>query len=108
MLSNNSVVNSPIVFQQIAFENYAIHWARDHCIRSKYLETEADPHNANHVIFLAKNNHMNHNKFYLFNYSDFFLVHTGLVLCRKHPEVIAKGTIVDIPNLETNPGLLFE
>lgn len=34
------------VFNTIAFQDCALHWARDHRVHHKYSETDADPHNA--------------------------------------------------------------
>lgn len=34
------------IFNTIAFQDCAIHWARDHRVHHKYSETDADPHNA--------------------------------------------------------------
>lgn len=34
------------VFNTMAFQDCAIHWARDHRVHHKYSETDADPHNA--------------------------------------------------------------
>lgn len=33
-------------FNTIAFQDCAMHWARDHRVHHKYSETDADPHNA--------------------------------------------------------------
>lgn len=33
-------------FNTIAFQDCALHWARDHRVHHKYSETDADPHNA--------------------------------------------------------------
>lgn len=35
-----------IIFNTIAFQDAAMHWARDHRVHHKYSETDADPHNA--------------------------------------------------------------
>lgn len=33
-------------FNTIAFQDCALHWARDHRVHHKFSETDADPHNA--------------------------------------------------------------
>lgn len=75
------------VFNTIAFQDCALHWARDHRVHHKYSETDADPHNATR---------------------GFFFSHIGWLLCRKHPEVIAKGKQLDIADLEADPVLRFQ
>uniref|UniRef100_A0A2M3YY13 Putative fatty acid desaturase n=1 Tax=Anopheles braziliensis TaxID=58242 RepID=A0A2M3YY13_9DIPT len=75
------------VFNTIAFQDCALHWARDHRVHHKYSETDADPHNATR---------------------GFFFSHIGWLLCRKHPEVIAKGKQLDIADLESDPVLRFQ
>jgi len=74
-------------FNTIAFQDCAIHWARDHRVHHKYSETDADPHNATR---------------------GFFFAHVGWLLCKKHPEVIAKGKGLDISDLEADPVLSFQ
>lgn len=61
--------------QTMTFQLNVIHWARDHRVHHKYSETDADPHNANR---------------------GFFFSHYGWLLCRKHPDVIEKGKVIDI------------
>lgn len=46
--------------------------------------------------------------FSLFICSGFFFAHIGWLLCRKHPEVIAKGKGLDISDLEACPILSFQ
>lgn len=45
---------------------------------------------------------------FLFNCSGFFFAHCGWLLCRKHPEVIAKGKGLDLTDLENDPILHFQ
>lgn len=40
----------------MAFQDCAIHWARDHRVHHKYSETDADPHNATRYVFNWINN----------------------------------------------------
>lgn len=74
-------------FNTVAFEDCAIHWARDHRVHHKYSETDADPHNATR---------------------GFFFSHVGWLLCKKHPEVISKGKKIDLSDLENDPVLDFQ
>jgi len=69
------------IFNTIAFQDAAMDWARDHRVHHKYSETDADPHNATR---------------------GFFFSHVGWLLCRKHPEVIAKGKQIDLSDLESD------
>lgn len=75
------------VLNTLAFQDCAMHWARDHRVHHKYSETDADPHNATR---------------------GFFFSHVGWLLCRKHPDVIAKGKRLDISDLEADPVLRFQ
>lgn len=74
-------------FNTIAFQDAAMHWARDHRVHHKYSETDADPHNATR---------------------GFFFSHIGWLLCRKHPDVIAAGKKLDISDLKNDPILEFQ
>ncbi|EDW97111.1 acyl-CoA Delta-9 desaturase isoform X1 [Drosophila teissieri] len=76
-----------IIFNTIAFQDAAYHWARDHRVHHKYSETDADPHNATR---------------------GFFFSHVGWLLCKKHPEVKAKGKGVDLSDLRADPILMFQ
>lgn len=75
------------IFNLIAFQDAAIDWARDHRVHHKYSETDADPHNATR---------------------GFFFSHVGWLLCRKHPDVIAKGKQIDLSDLKADPVLRFQ
>ncbi|RWS13092.1 stearoyl-CoA desaturase-like protein [Dinothrombium tinctorium] len=57
-------------------------WVRDHRVHHKYTETDADPHNA---------------------LRGFFFSHIGWLMCKKHPEVIAKGKLIDMSDVEADP-----
>lgn len=76
-----------IIFNTIAFQDAAYHWARDHRVHHKYSETDADPHNATR---------------------GFFFSHIGWLLCKKHPEVKAKGKGMDLSDLRTDAILMFQ
>ncbi|ELT92286.1 hypothetical protein CAPTEDRAFT_158126 [Capitella teleta] len=71
----------------IAFQNDIIEWSRDHRVHHKYSETEADPHNAKR---------------------GFFFAHCGWLLCRKHPDVKAKGKQIDMSDLHADPVCAFQ
>ncbi|XP_016941737.3 acyl-CoA Delta-9 desaturase [Drosophila suzukii] len=76
-----------VIFNTIAFQDAAYHWARDHRVHHKYSETDADPHNATR---------------------GFFFSHVGWLLCKKHPDVKAKGKGVDLSDLRADPVLMFQ
>lgn len=76
-----------MIFNTIAFQDAAFHWARDHRVHHKYSETDADPHNATR---------------------GFFFSHIGWLLCKKHPEVKAKGKGVDLSDLKQDSILMFQ
>lgn len=42
-----------MIFNTIAFQDAAVHWARDHRVHHKYSETDADPHNATRGFFFS-------------------------------------------------------
>ncbi|XP_033200622.1 acyl-CoA Delta-9 desaturase isoform X1 [Bombus vancouverensis nearcticus] len=76
-----------MIANTIAFQDAAIDWARDHRLHHKYSETNADPHNAKR---------------------GFFFAHVGWLLCRKHPDIRAKGKGIDLSDLKNNPILSFQ
>ncbi|XP_017041025.1 acyl-CoA Delta-9 desaturase-like [Drosophila ficusphila] len=76
-----------VIFNTIAFQDAAYHWARDHRVHHKYSETDADPHNATR---------------------GFFFSHVGWLLCKKHPDVKAKGKGVDLSDLRADKVLMFQ
>ncbi|XP_012160504.1 acyl-CoA Delta(11) desaturase isoform X2 [Ceratitis capitata] len=76
-----------MIFNTIAFQDAAYHWARDHRVHHKYSETDADPHNATR---------------------GFFFSHIGWLLCKKHPQVKAKGKGMDLSDLRADPILMFQ
>ena len=76
-----------MIFNTIAFQDAAYHWARDHRVHHKYSETDADPHNATR---------------------GFFFSHIGWLLCKKHPEVKAKGKGVDLSDLRQDKIIMFQ
>lgn len=66
----------------ILLQNDLFEWSRDHRVHHKYSETDGDPHNATR---------------------GFFFSHMGWLLCRKHPDVIAKGKLLDYTDLKNDP-----
>ncbi|XP_014085857.1 acyl-CoA Delta-9 desaturase [Bactrocera oleae] len=76
-----------MIFNTIAFQDAAYHWARDHRVHHKYSETDADPHNATR---------------------GFFFSHIGWLLCKKHPQVKAKGKGMDLSDLRADSVLMFQ
>lgn len=76
-----------MIFNTIAFQDCAIHWARDHRVHHKYSDSDADPHNATR---------------------GFFFSHVGWLLTKKHSDVKAAGKKIDISDLLTDPFLKFQ
>ena len=68
-------------------QNHVYEWSRDHRVHHKFSETNADPHNARR---------------------GFFFSHVGWLLCRKHPDVIAKGKLIDTSDLLADPFVAFQ
>lgn len=75
------------ILNTIAFQDSIFSWARDHRVHHKYSETDADPHNATR---------------------GFFFSHVGWLLCRKHPDVLAKGKNIDLSDLKADPIVMFQ
>lgn len=76
-----------VICSTIGHQNSAIHWAREHRVHHKFSETNADPVNA------AR---------------GFFFSHVGWLLIKKHPDVTAKGKLVDMSDLFADPLLAFQ
>ncbi|KAI9579170.1 acyl-CoA Delta(11) desaturase-like [Glossina fuscipes] len=76
-----------IIFNTCAFQDAAFHWVRDHRVHHKFSETDADPHNATR---------------------GFFFSHVGWLLCKKHPDVVAKGKSLDLSDLYADPIIMFQ
>ncbi len=75
------------IFGNVLIQNDIIQWARDHRVHHKYTETDADPHNATR---------------------GFFFSHVGWLMVKKHPEVTAKGRLLDISDLLNDPVCIFQ
>ncbi|XP_047989834.1 acyl-CoA Delta-9 desaturase-like [Leguminivora glycinivorella] len=76
-----------MIFQTIALQYSAINWARDHRMHHKYVDTDADPHNATRGLFFS---------------------HLGWLMVDKHPEFERKIAALDVSDLEANPILRFQ
>ncbi|XP_076673214.1 acyl-CoA Delta-9 desaturase [Andrena cerasifolii] len=76
-----------MICQTIAFQNHIYEWVRDHRVHHKFTDTDADPHNAQR---------------------GFFFSHMGWLLVRKHPDVLKKGAIVDMSDLERDPIIVWQ
>ncbi|XP_047985753.1 acyl-CoA Delta-9 desaturase-like [Leguminivora glycinivorella] len=73
------------VFCKILYS--VINWARDHRMHHKYVDTDADPHNATRGLFFS---------------------HVGWLMVEKHPEFERKSKQIDLSDLESNPILHFQ
>ncbi|XP_018908758.2 acyl-CoA Delta-9 desaturase [Bemisia tabaci] len=76
-----------IISQVVAAQNCLWVWVRDHRQHHKYSDTDADPHNASR---------------------GFFFSHVGWLMVRKHPDVIAKGKLVDMSDMNADPLIMFQ
>lgn len=76
-----------MIANTLALQNDIYEWSRDHRVHHKYSETDADPHNSNR---------------------GFFFSHVGWLLCKKHPEVRAKGKALDLSDLWSDPIVRFQ
>ncbi|XP_026887347.2 acyl-CoA desaturase [Electrophorus electricus] len=75
------------IANSMAFQNDIYEWSRDHRVHHKYSETDADPHNASR---------------------GFFFSHIGWLLVRKHPDVIEKGSKLDLTDLKMDKVVMFQ
>ncbi|UYV81168.1 SCD [Cordylochernes scorpioides] len=62
-------------------------WVRDHRLHHKYTDTDADPYNISR---------------------GFFFAHMGWLMCRKHPEVLARGKEIDMSDVLADPVVRFQ
>lgn len=70
----------------LAGQNTIYEWVRDHRVHHKFSETEADPHNSNR---------------------GFFFAHVGWLMMHKHPEVLRKGRMLDMSDINEDPVVQF-
>ncbi|XP_069362744.1 acyl-CoA Delta(11) desaturase-like [Maniola hyperantus] len=76
-----------MLLNSLAGMNMVIHFARDHRLHHRYSDTDADPHNATR---------------------GFFYSHVGWIMVKKHPEVLRRGKLIDMSDLNANPVLRFQ
>uniref|UniRef100_K7G3S3 stearoyl-CoA 9-desaturase n=1 Tax=Pelodiscus sinensis TaxID=13735 RepID=K7G3S3_PELSI len=70
-----------------SLQNDIYEWARDHRVHHKFSETNADPHNATR---------------------GFFFSHIGWLLVRKHPDVLEKGSKLELADLKADKVVMFQ
>nr|XP_014270332.2 stearoyl-CoA desaturase 5 [Halyomorpha halys] len=73
--------------QTMAGQNSLWTWVRDHRAHHKFSDTDADPHNSNR---------------------GFFFSHMGWLMMKKHPEVLRKGKLIDMSDLDADPLIMFQ
>ncbi|KAI1286645.1 Stearoyl-CoA desaturase 5 [Halotydeus destructor] len=76
-----------MIGQLIAGQNCLYIWCRDHRVHHKFSDTDADPHNTKR---------------------GFFFAHVGWLLTKKHPEMKAKGSTLDMQDLLADPIVQFQ
>ncbi|XP_065580843.1 acyl-CoA Delta-9 desaturase-like isoform X1 [Artemia franciscana] len=76
-----------MIANTLAWQNSLYEWARDHRVHHKFGETNADPHNSRR---------------------GFFFSHVGWLLVKKHPDVKAKGSMLDMSDLLADPVIRFQ
>ncbi|RZC32996.1 FA desaturase domain containing protein [Asbolus verrucosus] len=74
-------------FQTLALQTPIYDWVRDHRVHHKYVDTDADPHNATR---------------------GFFFSHMGWLLIKKHNDVVTKGKNVDLSDLRADSVVMFQ
>lgn len=76
-----------MLLQTMALQRDIYEWCRDHRVHHRYSETDADPHNSKRGYFFA---------------------HIGWLLSRKHPQVIEKGSKIDLTDLMADPVVRYQ
>ncbi|XP_075974347.1 acyl-CoA Delta-9 desaturase-like [Anticarsia gemmatalis] len=76
-----------LIFYTIAYQGSVHQWVRDHRVHHKYVDTDADPHNATR---------------------GFFFSHIGWLLLKKHPDILAKGKDIYLKDVQTDKLLRFQ
>ncbi|XP_063530096.1 acyl-CoA Delta-9 desaturase-like [Cydia strobilella] len=76
-----------MIFHTSALQYSVINWVLDHRMHHKYVDTDADPHNATR---------------------GFFFSHIGWTMVDKHPEFERKSKGLDLSDVEANPILRFQ
>ncbi|CAB0044617.1 unnamed protein product [Trichogramma brassicae] len=83
----NTFLRIILMFCFVAAGQNSIHeWVRDHRVHHKFSETDADPHNSKR---------------------GFFFSHVGWLMMKKHPDVISKGKLIDMSDIEADPVAAF-
>lgn len=62
-------------------------WSRDHRVHHKFTDTDGDPHNVKR---------------------GFFFSHIGWQVTKRHPEMLAKGKLLDCQDLINDPVVSFQ
>ncbi|XP_063635633.1 acyl-CoA Delta-9 desaturase-like [Cydia splendana] len=76
-----------MILQTSALQYSVINWVHDHRMHHKYVDTDADPHNATRGLFFS---------------------HVGWLMMDKHPEFERKSKGMDLSDVESNPILHFQ
>ncbi|XP_002137841.2 acyl-CoA Delta(11) desaturase-like [Drosophila pseudoobscura] len=76
-----------LFFNTLAFQDAVYYWARDHRLHHKCTDTDADPYNSKRGWWFA---------------------HIGWLCCKKHPDVTAKGKLIDLSDLQRDPLVMFQ
>ncbi|XP_020286501.1 acyl-CoA desaturase-like [Pseudomyrmex gracilis] len=76
-----------IILQTVSCQDDIHHWARDHRMHHKFIDTDADPYNSKR---------------------GFFFSHIGWLLTRKHPELKKKGPLIDCSDLKRDRIVAFQ
>ncbi|KAB0802193.1 hypothetical protein PPYR_04379 [Photinus pyralis] len=76
-----------MIFFAMSDQGVILNWARDHRGHHKFVDTDADTHNSKR---------------------GFFFSHMGWLFIRKHPEVSAKGKLIDMSDIEADTVAVFQ
>ncbi|XP_061706552.1 acyl-CoA Delta-9 desaturase-like [Cydia pomonella] len=76
-----------LLFQTLSMQYSVINWVRDHRMHHKYVDTDADPHNATRGLFFS---------------------HVGWLMVQKHPEYERKSKLLAMNDIEGDPMLRFQ
>lgn len=76
-----------IVFQTLSMQRSLYTWVHHHRLHHKYMDTNADPHNARRGLFFS---------------------HIGWLMVKPHPDVEKFADTIDISDLENDPLVMFQ
>lgn len=76
-----------VAFQTLSMQRSLLTWVRHHRTHHKYMDTNADPHNARRGLFFS---------------------HIGWVITKPHPDVEKYGKTIDVSDLEADPFVMFQ